>query len=93
MIVLPEKVLVEDLHGTTVRSPSETRPLSLKNTDNKIITSVTNASLNPRIAKHAHRSQAGFIPGRNVVANVLHADTIARIAILEGVVLLACLTS
>ncbi len=62
-----------------VRSPMDTRPLSLKNEDNKIIASVVNDLLKKCIATRAGRLQRGFVPGRQLIENVVGLDTAARL--------------
>ena len=61
------------------RLPSETRPLTMKNTDNKIIASaVTYASI-PTFKDTVNNIQQGFVPGRNFVGNVVQLDYVSRV--------------
>jgi hypothetical protein len=67
----------DDTHEVS-RSAADTRPLSLKNTDNKIIARVNNYLAKRMLAASAVDIQRGFVPGRQLVANVLELDTCAR---------------
>ena len=61
-----------------VRKPEDTRPLSLKNADNKTIAGITNCALSPKIATWADESQRGFVTGRNGLDNVVDLDSASR---------------
>jgi len=63
----------------TIRDTECTRPLGLKNTDNKVIISATIASFRKDMRRSTHASQRGFVPGRLLVQNVLDLDAAARI--------------
>ena len=66
-----------DLDGDTeevIRAPVDTRPLNLKNTDNKTCTSIFNTAVQPAISKGAHYTQRGFVPGRQLLQNVVDLD-------------------
>ena len=58
--------------------PSETRPLTLKVSDNKIVAGVLNHSLAPVVAKNASKLQNGFVLGRQLVQNVVDLDYYSR---------------
>ena len=66
------------------REPRETRPLSLKNTDNKTVTSVVNRSFLSSVAASTHESQRGFVPGRQLVQNVVDLDFHSRVFALQA---------
>ena len=68
-----------------VREPCNTRPLSLKNCDNKIICAVVNFALRTPLATHACPAQRGFIPGRQLVSNVVDLDVYGRIHGMQSV--------
>lgn len=61
-----------------VRSPESTRPLGLKNSDNKLIAAVTNGSLKRGVSGGACEVQRGFIQGRNFVNNIIELDAWSR---------------
>ena len=88
MIFPPKKVEVEEFLIT--RSASTTRPISLKNADNKILASAINAPIAARVGEVAHASQTGFIRGRNFLSNVVLADSYSRAASLERLPVPAC---
>jgi hypothetical protein len=58
--------------------PMELRPLTLKNTANKIIAGVLNWIVHPVVRATACSIQRGFIQGRQLVQNVLDLDFSAR---------------
>ena len=57
------------------REPSDTRPLSLKNTDVKICTSAVNGRIKKKVKSVAHKDQRGFISGRQLLSNILLIDS------------------
>ena len=67
----------QDAHEVC-RSPSDTRPLSLKNSDNKLVAGINNHVAKPMLAASAVDIQRGFVPGRQLVANPLELDTFGR---------------
>ena len=70
----------EDLdHVEILRTPGESRPLGLKNTDNKSIGACTNHSMKRAIGSGANRLQNGFIYQRNFLDNIVQLDTAARV--------------
>ena len=54
-------------------------PLSLKNCDNKIVCAVVNFALRTPLATHACPVQRGFIPGRQLLSNVVDLGVYGRI--------------
>ena len=62
-----------------IRRAKATRPISLKNTDNKIIVGVAVSKLTPAAKINTHHTQNGFVGGRNFLKNVLDLDSVARI--------------
>ena len=67
-----------DTASAATREPGDTRPLSLKNTDNKTIAGVYNHKLRVPIAKSANKCQNGFVFGRQFLSNVIQLDARAR---------------
>ena len=61
------------------REAGNTRPLSLKNTDNKNIMSVNMKRLECTYSKVTHQTQNGFVRGRNFLNNNLDLDSAARL--------------
>ena len=59
-------------------SAKSTRPLNLKNTDNKLVSAFVNHPLSRSLSRNASRSQNGFIPGKDFVSNVLLVDAYSR---------------
>jgi len=78
MIWPPKGVKTED-STDIVRQASETRPISMKNTDNKTITGASVEKFTPFAQNHTHPSQRGFVPARNYLENVVDLDSAARI--------------
>ena len=62
-----------------MRAPHETRPLGLKNSDNKIVTGVRIFTLASAMRKSTHHTQRGFVPGRQLMQNALDLDAASRI--------------
>ena len=87
MIFPPKKVEVEE---SLITRSASTRPISLKNADNKILASAINAPIAARVGEVAHASQTGFIRGRNFLSNVVLADSYSRAASLERLPVPAC---
>ena len=65
--------------NVVVRTPSETRPLGLKSTDNNIICSAVNHASSPTLAKIIVDAQRGFLRGRNSLNNVLDLAAARRL--------------
>ena len=78
LIVFVPKGTEQDDETGIVRDPFDTRPLALKNSDNKAIGGVVNFLLKRTMARSACALQRGFIPGRQLLENVLNLDTHAR---------------
>jgi len=63
--------------------PLETRPLTLKNTDNKGVAGVINWIVHPVVKRSACSLQNGFIKGRQLVQNPVDLDFHARLEALR----------
>ena len=61
-----------------VRQPDDTRPLNLKNNDNKAVASAVNFSFSAAVAAQAHSAQRGFLAGRVPALNVVELDARLR---------------
>ena len=70
----------DDDHNTVavLRGPLNTRPLCMKNCDNKIIASANCNALNSDFIKITHRTQNGFTHGRNFLNNLVDVDSASR---------------
>ena len=78
-IFVPKDVAAPDPDPTSLdRQPADTRPLSLKNSDAKLVTSVTNRKVRKVLAKRACSVQRGFVPGRQLLNNVIDMDAAGR---------------
>ena len=62
-----------------LRLAKDTRPISLKNSDNKTITGSLVSSFSGFAKKNVHKSQNGFISGRFFLRNAVDLDSAARI--------------
>ena len=82
-IFLPKGDEAGDAVGL-VRDPANTRPLALKNSDNKIIATAVNSRIKSVVSRHSNKIQRGFIQRRNFVTNIVELDTYARITTNEG---------
>ena len=66
------------MHVEVLREASDTRPLSLKNTDNKILAATINHAIIVPIAAATHHSQRGIVPRGQLLQNVVDRDTEAH---------------
>ena len=83
--IFPPKGSADDDTILSVNRTADcTRPLGLKNTDNKILSGVTNSAITPAITDSAHGSQNGFVAGRQGINNVVTLDAQSRIADLKA---------
>lgn len=63
----------DGLHGD-VYTPAKTRPLSIVNTDNRLIANAYRLLLEPVLNKWISEMQRGFLPGRSMLSNVVDVD-------------------
>jgi len=76
----PKKHLPTDpLNLKVQRNPLDLRPLCLNNTDNKHVGSVAARCVMPVLQDCISSSQRGFVPGRQMLANVVELDLANRI--------------
>ena len=78
-VFLPKGSTDEDTAKSAKRTADNTRPLGLKNTDNKTVAAVANRSITPTIAANADNSQNGFVIRRQGIDNVAVLDAQSRI--------------
>ena len=69
---------------TVFRAATETRPLTLKNSDNKIVAAVANYAISPTIQKCASVVQNGFVHGRQLAQNIVDLDHASRVYACRG---------
>ena len=60
------------------RSPLDLRPLTLKNSENKVVVGVINWIIKPVVEKAACSLQNGFVGGRQLIQNAVDLDFKAR---------------
>jgi endonuclease/exonuclease/phosphatase family metal-dependent hydrolase len=77
--VFPPKGENEDDENEVNRQPENTRPLNLKNTDNKTITGAVMDGYRRAMKSSTHKSQRGFVPDRHLIENVIDLDSASRI--------------
>ena len=80
---LPKKAGRTTEDGEGVFEPGETRPLSITNTDNRLIANAYRLRWEPIIAPGIAREQRGFIQGRSMLANVVDIEHAAMTASME----------
>eukprot|EP00972_Heterocapsa_arctica_P025927 3816056-Heterocapsa_arctica.AAC.1 len=71
---LPKKPAGETEQGKAYYIPSTTRPLSLVNTDNRLLCCAYRLLMEPMIGNLISHLQNGFISGRKILDNVLEID-------------------
>lgn len=68
--VMESTIIVIPKEGKDLLNPASYRPISLLNSDIKILAKVLAARLNKVIQKLVHPDQSGFIPGRSTSTNI-----------------------
>ena len=76
--VFPPKGSRDDDARAVIRRPDETRPLSMKNADNKTICRVLNGLIRHIGTRHVAHIQRGFVAGRQLTQNIVDLDAAAR---------------
>ena len=90
-IFLPKGTADDDTLASVKRTAENTRPLGLKNTDNKTIAAAINLTMSDAIAQWADTQQNGFIRGRQGLNNIIDIDARARILDISATASAACL--
>ena len=68
-----------------MRSPDAIRPLTLSNTDSKILAGALNKGLSAVATRCVHPDQNGFVKGRSIIDNIVHIEgAIQRHLLIEG---------
>ena len=70
--------------GQPIHSAVGTRPLSIVDAANRIVAAILNASLERCVAQRISAMQRGFIPGRQMLMNIIDIDTAAQIISLKS---------
>ena len=71
---LAKKPTGEDPHVGTFFAASATRPLSVMNTDNRLLANSWRGVLEPIFEKCVPRMQRGFLRGRSMLRNIVDID-------------------
>jgi hypothetical protein len=82
MVFIPKKV-DRELHGVRYNEPGEVRPLSIVNTDNRLMANAVRLRVEPLLAQAISPAQRGFLPGRSMLQNILEIDGEMRAASLQ----------
>lgn len=80
---LPKKASRTASDGEGIYEAGETRPLSITNTDNRLIANAYRLRWEPVLAPHIASEQRGFVPGRSMLANIADIEHSAMLASLE----------
>jgi exonuclease III len=83
MVFIPKKVNHEH-HGVRYNEPGEVRPLSIVNTDNRLMANAVRMRVEPLLAQAISPAQRGFLPGRSMLQNVVEIDGEMRAASLQA---------
>ena len=76
MVCIPKGDI--DINNEIARRVGETRPLSLKNSDNKVIGAATARTIAPALAADITAAQRGFVPSRDLTTNIFALDAAQR---------------
>jgi hypothetical protein len=83
-VCLPKKSSRTDAQGRPVYEPSQTRPLSLVNCDNRVVANAFRLTWEPILDDRVTHKQRGFIRGRSLLANVCDVEDQMRKILLAG---------
>ena len=84
MVFLPKKTAGCDPNLGDFDTASDTRPLVLVNTDNRIIAGAVRSKLEPILAKWISHMQHGFLSGRSMLANSVDIQHAAQMVTLQN---------
>lgn len=82
-VCIPKGSLPRDT-GTATRETGSTRPLGLKNSDIKVLSTIEARHLVPTVSASLPQTQRGFLPGRSTLAAVIQVDAEARRAAINS---------
>ena len=83
MVFIPKKT-AHEANGIRYHLPGEVRPLSLMNTDNRLMANAYRLRVEPLLDKIVSPAQRGFLPGRSMLQNVVEIDSDMRAASLQA---------
>ena len=75
----------EEDNVEVIREPFATRPIGMKNTDNKIVAGTHVSMYRRDMQLSTHPSQRGVVPGRQLTRNVFDLDSAGRIAAMRTI--------
>ena len=84
MACLPKKPAGTDPILGDFYTPENTRPLSIVNTDNRLLAAALKRTLEKPTDAWVSEAQQGVIPGRSMVSNILQVDKEAKTLALSG---------
>ena len=82
MVFIPKKV-EKVVGGVSCCEPGDVRPLSLVNTDNRLMANAVRLRVEPILAQAISPKQRGFLPGRSMLQNIVEIDGGMRAASLQ----------
>ena len=91
MVCLPKSAKKQTEQGQDLCTPSETRPITITNADNRVIASAFRLRWEPLLEPLVSRSQRGFLRGRSMIQNILdveHSSQCAGLTCQDAVVIL-----
>jgi hypothetical protein len=78
-VFIPKKI-AHQANGIGFHKPGEVRPLSIVNTDNRLMANAIRLRVEPLLAQAISPMQRGFLPGRSMLQNVVEVDGEMRAA-------------
>ena len=78
MVFLPKKDPLISESGVAYTTAGDLRPLSIVNTDNRLLANALRLRIEPLLAQAISSLQQGFLPGRSLLKNVLDTDSAMR---------------
>ena len=82
MVFIPKK-FAREVNGVRCCEAGDVRPLSLVNTDNRLMANAVRLRVEPILAEAISPAQRGFLPGRSLLQNVVEMDGSMRAASLQ----------
>ena len=82
IVFIPKKV-DREINGIRCCEPGDVRPLSIVNTDNRLMANAVRVRVEPLLASAISPAQRGFLPGRSMLHNVVELDCEMRAASLR----------
>ncbi|MBM3946426.1 MAG: hypothetical protein FJ315_03360, partial [SAR202 cluster bacterium] len=75
LVMIPKKASATTEHGAPLYEPCDVRPLSVVNTDNRLLANAVRLRVEPLLAQAVCPQQQGFLPDRSLLSNVIDIDT------------------